>query len=66
MIKHFLKWLKLVPLLDHTNEGVTFAFFEMVFNRFGVLVEVLINQGMKFHWEFQELFEKTLINYCAT
>jgi hypothetical protein len=66
MIKHFLKWLKLVPLLDHTSEDATFAFFDMVFNIFGALVKVLINQGMKFCWEFQELCEKTLIDYCVT
>jgi hypothetical protein len=42
MIKHFLKWLELVPLLDHNNEGVAYAFLDKVFNRFGVLVEIFI------------------------
>jgi hypothetical protein len=35
-----------------------YAFLDRVFNRFGVLVQVLIDQGMEFHWEFQELCEK--------
>jgi hypothetical protein len=34
------------------------AFLDRVFNSFGILVEVLIDQGMKFHWVFQELCEK--------
>jgi hypothetical protein len=29
MIKHFAKWLELVPLLNHKNEGATYVFMEM-------------------------------------
>jgi hypothetical protein len=46
MIKHFSKWLELIPLLDHSNEGPTYAFLDKVFNRFGAIVEVFINQGI--------------------
>jgi hypothetical protein len=28
MIEQFLKSLELVPLLDHNNEGVAYAFFK--------------------------------------
>jgi hypothetical protein len=35
-----------------------YAFLDRVFNSFGVLVEILIDQVMEFHWEFQELCEK--------
>jgi hypothetical protein len=49
MIKKFSKWLKLVPLLDHNNEGAIYAFLDMVFSRFGALVEVLINEDMEFY-----------------
>jgi hypothetical protein len=35
MIEHFSKWLELVPLPDYSNEGTTYAFLDMVFNRFG-------------------------------
>jgi hypothetical protein len=33
-------------------------FLDRVFSSFGILVEVLIDQGMEFHREFQELCEK--------
>jgi len=45
MIKHLSKWLESVPLLDHTSEGATYAFLDIMFIRFGVPVEVFINQG---------------------
>jgi hypothetical protein len=45
MIEHFSKWLELVPLSDHINERTTYAFLDKVFNRFGVRVEVFIDQG---------------------
>jgi hypothetical protein len=45
MIEHFSKWLELVPFLDHSNEKTTYAFLDMIFKRFGALVEILIDQG---------------------
>jgi hypothetical protein len=45
MIEHFLKWLKLVPLLDCNNESDAYAFLDIVLTRFGALVEILINKG---------------------
>jgi hypothetical protein len=44
MIEHFSKWLELVPLPDYSNEGVTYAFLDRVFSRFGVLAKVLADQ----------------------
>ncbi len=41
MIEHVSKWLELVPLLDCSSEGAAFAFLTRVFNRFGVVAEVL-------------------------
>jgi hypothetical protein len=54
-----------VPLSNHNNEGAAYAFLDMVLSKFGVLVEVFIDQNMKFHGEFQELCEKTPINPCT-
>ncbi len=54
-----------MPLPNHSNEGIAYAFFNMSLNRFEVLAEVLTNQNTKFHREFQELCEKTLINHCT-
>jgi len=54
-----------VPLSNHNNESATYAFLDMVFSRFGVLVEVFIDQNMKFHGEVQELCEKTPIDPCT-
>jgi hypothetical protein len=65
MIKQFSKWFELVPLSNRNNEGVTYAFLDRVLNRFGVLIDVLINQGIKFCGEFQELCEKALIDHCT-
>jgi hypothetical protein len=47
-IEHISKWLELVPLLDYNNEGVAFAFLDKVFSRFGVLLEIPIDQSTKF------------------
>ncbi len=35
----------------------------MIFNKFDVLVKMFANRHTKFHDEFQELCEKTLINH---
>jgi hypothetical protein len=43
MIEHFSKWLELVPLLNCNNEGITYAFMDKMFNKFGALIEVLTN-----------------------
>jgi hypothetical protein len=63
MIEHYLKWLKLVPLLDCNNENDAYTFLDMVLNRFGALVEIIIVKGMEFYGEFQKLCEKTFINH---
>ncbi len=54
-----------MSLPNHNNEGVAYAFLDLVLSRFRVLVEVLIDQNMKFHGEFQELCEKALIDPCT-
>jgi hypothetical protein len=66
MIKHFSKWLELVPLSNHSNEGASYAFLDKVISRFGALVEFLIDQSTKFSGEFQELCEKALIDHRTT
>jgi len=52
MIKHFSKWLELVPLPNHSNDKTTYAFLDKVFNKFNILVEVLVNQRTKFQGIF--------------
>jgi hemoglobin-like flavoprotein len=47
MIEQFSKWLELVPLLNHNNEGATYTFFDRVFSQFGILVEIFTNQLQK-------------------
>jgi hypothetical protein len=63
MIEHFSKWLDLVPLLDCSSEGATYAFLDMIVNRFGAPLEILTDQSEEFRGEFQKLCEKALINY---
>jgi hypothetical protein len=60
MIEHFSKQLELVPLPDHNREGATYAFLDKMLSRFGVSTKVLINQGLAFYGDFQELCEAIL------
>ncbi len=66
MIEHLFKWLVLVPLLNHSSERATYAFMDNVFNRFGILVKIFINQSMEFHEKFEKLHEKALIDHHMT
>jgi hypothetical protein len=52
MIKLFLKWLQLVILLIGSNERPTYAFLDMVFSKFGIPIEIHIDQRMEFCGEF--------------
>jgi hypothetical protein len=63
MIEHFFKWLELVPLPDHSSEGVAYAFLNKVLSKFGASIKVFTNQGTKFQGDFQDLCEKTLIDH---
>lgn len=47
---HFSKWPKSMPLPNHNNEIVAYAFLDRVFNRFGVLAKVLTTQGTHVNW----------------
>jgi hypothetical protein len=53
MIEHFLKWLKLVSSLNRSNEATIYAFFDKMFNKFGALAKIFIEQGIVFYGEFQ-------------
>jgi len=66
MIKHFSKWLEVVLSPDWSNEGATYTFLDRIFNRSSVPVEVLIDQGIKFHGDFEKLCEKALIDHRTT
>jgi transposase InsO family protein len=66
MVKHFSKWIELVPSPDKSNEGVAYAFLNRVFNHFCATVEVLIDHGTEFQGEFQVLCEKALIDHRTT
>jgi hypothetical protein len=66
MIKHFSKWLELVPLSYCSREITTYAFLDKVHNRFSAPTEVLIDQGTKFRGEFQELCENAFIDHHTT
>jgi len=53
-------------LLDCSNEGFAYAFLDRMLNRFGVPVEVLIDQTIEFREDFQKLCEKALIDHWTT
>jgi transposase-like protein len=51
--------LELMPLPNHNNEKVAYAFLDKMLSRFSVPTEVLSDQDM----DFQDLCEKALINH---
>jgi hypothetical protein len=44
-IENFFKWLKLVLLLNYNCERFAYAYKNMVFNRFGILNKIFIDQN---------------------
>jgi transposase-like protein len=66
MIELFSKWLELVPLPNHSNEGATYAFLDKMLNRFNAPTEVFTDQDMDFQGDFQDLCDKALINHRTT
>ncbi len=48
MIKHFFKWLELVPLPYYISEEIAYAFMDRMFNKFYAIIEGFIDQGTKF------------------
>jgi hypothetical protein len=58
--------VELVPLSNHSSEGVTYAFLDKILSRFGALAKVIIDQGTKFYGGFQKVCEKTLIYHHMT
>jgi hypothetical protein len=46
--------------------GVVYVVLDVVFSRFGILIEVLGNRGTNYVGKFQKLCEKTLINHHIT
>ncbi len=49
MVEHFSKWIGLVPSLDKSSKGVTYAFLDRVLNHFGAPAEVLIDHRTMSH-----------------
>jgi hypothetical protein len=66
MIDHFSKWVKFVALPNMSSHITNQVFLQHVLSRFGACVECLINQGLKFRGEFQDLFDHALINHRRT
>jgi hypothetical protein len=66
MIEHFSKWLKLMSLSNHNNEGATYGFMEKILNRFGFSTTILIKQGMKLCEELSKNCVKSYKNCVKT
>lgn len=62
MIEYFFKWLELVPLLNHNNERVVYAFLKKKISQFDASTKILINQGIEICDKFQQLCEKSSIH----
>jgi hypothetical protein len=63
MIEHFSKWVEFVALLDKSSYNANQVFLQQVLSRFGACVECLIDQGLEFKGEFQDLLDHVLINH---
>jgi hypothetical protein len=61
MIEHFSKWLELMPLSHYGSEGVTYAFVDMVFNKFKAPTKICINQSTNFYGSSKSLKKHRLI-----
>jgi hypothetical protein len=55
-----------MPLLNCNNEGIACAFKNTMFNRFGTLITIFLNQATKFCGEFKKLSEKTFMKHLTT
>jgi hypothetical protein len=55
-----------MPLPNCNNENVAYAFLNKVFNKFGTLAQIFIDQNKNICGEFYELCEKTLIDHNTT
>jgi len=55
-----------VRLSNGSSEEITYAFLDKFFNRFDVPTNVFIDQGTKFHGEFQKIHPKSLIYHRTT
>ncbi len=43
---------ELLPLPDHSSEGVAYVILNKMLSKFGALVEVFTNQGTEFQGDF--------------
>jgi Mg2+ and Co2+ transporter CorA len=50
MIENLLTWLKLVPLPNHSNEGVTYAILDRVISRFGDIIKNIHQPTYEISW----------------
>ncbi len=46
--------------------GIVNVILDMVFNKFGISIEVFVNQVTNYVGKFQKFCEKTLINHHTT
>jgi len=63
MIKHFSKWLELMPLPNYNSEGVAYVFLDIMFSMFSAPVEVFTNQSTNFWRDLKDSCEKALIDH---
>jgi hypothetical protein len=55
-----------VPLSNYNSKEVAYVLLDMVLSKFGILIEIFMDQGMESCGEFKKLCEKTLINQYMT
>jgi hypothetical protein len=67
IIKHFSKWLELVPLPNRSNEGIAYGFLNEIFIKFGVPTNKVqnamgnSNSYVTRHQEIIEQLHKTIL-----
>ncbi len=55
-----------MPLSNYNSKEVAYVLLDMVLSKFGILIEIFMDQGMESCGEFKKLCEKTLINQYMT
>jgi hypothetical protein len=55
-----------VPSSNGSSEEIAYVFLDRMFNRVDVPTNVFIDQGTRFHGEFQKLCPKSLIDHHTT
>ena len=65
-IKHFTKWVELIPLPDKSSKSAVHALLTNVLSRFGAPGEIITDQGAEFEGAFTDLLVGHRVTHRTT